>query len=722
MNLFQSISRTVLGLTIVCLIALTACTAVSEEPATEAVEVATAAPTRDSGQQEATAVPEAEQTQPEPTPVPSDTPAAEPTLVPTPEIQSEASTIATSNEVQFSLENQWGGTFHTVAMVDNIAFAGVGPRLLAIDISNPDQAVQLGQSELLPDNVQAVVIENNIATVANGRGGVAQFDVSDPAQMRLIGQINEFGDIPSRVNSVAVAEDLIFATTYESQTGQGFLVIIDSSDPANLQFQESQPLTNISRVYEHQNVLYLLGYDNLQTFSPESISQPLGTLGFGGGSWQPVLLFQDNTAFLNPVMPSGLHVLDVTNPAQIEIIGQAADDGVFRMGGIAAAAGQTFYMTGTFGEFGFCGSSVSIFDISDPANPEAVNEFDPKNCINGLAVAGNTLLAVGRSGMQLYDLQSADNPVLRSTFVPVVGLQDVQSIAVDGRTYYTSSAQGQGALLEVFDASEPDVISRFGEPFNLEAGFINSAYIYNLTYVAPVWQDGLRLVKVNNPAAPSLDGRITGEEMQMGDMLVSAIYNGYLYLPVHGREGSSIGVIDIRDAANPQIVNEVKAVYPLIMEIVEADGRLYVLNQEANNLVQIFDLSDPANPVELGQVVLPQTYSRLAVVGDMLYAACDIWNCRHLAIVNVADPGQAALVKEVEMPLGVIKMMPADEQTIILAVNGDGLYALDITNPVEPVLAGHQPIAGEYYNLAIQDSEIVVAAQNAGLYQIQLDR
>ncbi len=720
MNPFQLSYRYVLGFIIVSLIALTACTAVSEEPESVAAGVATTAPTRDTVQEEATAV--TQEPEPEPTPAPAVTPVAEPSLVPTPDIQNEASTIATSDEVQFSLENQWGGTIHAVVVADTIAFAGVGPRLLAIDVSNPDQAVQLGQSELLPDNVQVVIVENNVATVANGRGGIAQFDVSDPTQMRLIGQINDFGDIPNQVRSVAVSENLIFATTYEPQTGQGYLLVINSSDPANLQFQESKPLTNISRVYVHQNILYLLSYDNLQTFNPDNISQPLATLRFGGGSWQPVLLFQDDTAFLNPVMPGNLNILDVSDPAQIEIIGQAADDGTFRMGGITAAAGQILYMTGTFGEFGFCSSLVSIFDISDPASPEAIADFDPHNCLNGLAVAGNTLLASGLSGLQLYDLQSADNPTLRSTFIPAVGLRDAQSIAVDGRTYYTSSAQGQGALLEIFDASEPDVLSRFGEPFNLEAGFINNPYIYNSTYVAPVWQDGLRLVKVNNPAAPSLDGRITGEEMQMGDMLVSALYNGFLYIPVYGREGSSIGVIDVRDSANPQSVNEIKTVHPLVMDIVEADGRLYVLNQEVNNLVQIFDLSDPANPVEMGQVMLSQPYSRLAVVGDMLYAACDIWNCRQLAIVNVADPDQAALVKELEMPLGVIKMSPADEQTIILAVNGDGLYALDITNPAEPVLAGHQPIAGEYYNLAIQGSEIVVAAQNAGLYQLQLNR
>ncbi|QLQ05478.1 MAG: hypothetical protein HZY76_04845 [Anaerolineae bacterium] len=115
---------------------------------------------------------------------------------------------------------QIGGSIDAVALRGDRAYAGMGPRLVIFDVSNPAMPRLLGRSPILPDLVSGVAVEGSVAYVAAGaEGGLQIIDVSDPGNPQILGSYNSAG----QATSVAVSGGLV----YLADGAFGGLQIID---------------------------------------------------------------------------------------------------------------------------------------------------------------------------------------------------------------------------------------------------------------------------------------------------------------------------------------------------------------------------------------------------------------------------------------------------------------------------------------------------------------
>src|SRR5690606_229912 len=85
---------------------------------------------------------------------PSDTPIA-PTVAPTLDIPPTPTPLPVSNEVEFELVNQQWGATQSVFVEGNLAYLGLGTRLVVLEpdyvaVTNPPQLLRAGESEVLP--------------------------------------------------------------------------------------------------------------------------------------------------------------------------------------------------------------------------------------------------------------------------------------------------------------------------------------------------------------------------------------------------------------------------------------------------------------------------------------------------------------------------------------------------------------------------------------------
>ena len=76
------------------------------------------------------------------------------------------------------LIGQLGGVVNALAVQGDTVYAGVGPRLLVFDVSNPQQPVLLGQTPPFADIVQDVAAAGARVYVAAGASGLRIVDVS----------------------------------------------------------------------------------------------------------------------------------------------------------------------------------------------------------------------------------------------------------------------------------------------------------------------------------------------------------------------------------------------------------------------------------------------------------------------------------------------------------------------------------------------------------------
>src|SRR5690606_12047231 len=93
----------------------------------------------------------------------------------------------------------------------------------------------------------------------------------------------------------------------------------------------------------------------------------------------------------------GLHILDVSDPSDLQLVGVLAGHDLLS---VAVGGGYAYVGRGTAG--------VAVYDVSDPANPTIVTTFDTPGSANGTWVEGTTLYvadgnAASDADFRIYD-------------------------------------------------------------------------------------------------------------------------------------------------------------------------------------------------------------------------------------------------------------------------------------------------------------------------------
>ena len=128
---------------------------------------------------------------------------------------------------------QIGGPIRAVAVTDNYALVGVGPRLTVLDISSPEAICEMGSTQPFGAPVRGVVVSGNMAYVAAGESGLYVVDIFEPAQPVVTGNF----DSPGYAEGVSVMGQVAYLAD-----GPYGLRIIDVTDRA-------QPV-EVAAVYE----------------------------------------------------------------------------------------------------------------------------------------------------------------------------------------------------------------------------------------------------------------------------------------------------------------------------------------------------------------------------------------------------------------------------------------------------------------------------------------
>jgi hypothetical protein len=143
-------------------------------------------------------------------------------------------------------------------------------------------------------------------------------------------------------------------------------------------------------------------------------------------------------------------------------------------------------------------------------------------------------------------------------------------------------------------------------------------------------------------------------------------------------------LVNFSDLANPVVIAELPALDGNLGDMVYADGLLYAAFRVSPGGVRIFDMADPANPVELGVYEPSNGYELLRRVGDFILTA--EYPNDTLEILNVSDPTSPRRVRTI-LQAGRARSMDSTE-TLLVVVESDPnavrLYDLaDPSNPVE---------------------------------------
>ncbi len=290
---------------------------------------------------------------------------------------------------------------------------------------------------------------------------------------------------------------------------------------------------------------------------------------------------------------------------------------------------------------------------------------------------------------------------------------DQNLISVEGRfgygSCYTTHAlgdtllTGNGPVLEIFDAANPD------EPVRLGSLLLHGAIlsIHAEGAVAFVYSRGLglALIDITNLSSPQIISVVDIEERvyeqaKQGDFLFLA--NGY----------SGLRIINVADPAKPIEIGTF-LFEPLVFSVA-LDGDLAFLSC-SNGGLRILDISDPAQPTEIGQDPALLGGHGLIVRGKHLFATDRLG----LMVYDVSNPIQPLQVAGILNWFDCEQLVIRGNTVFLNAFVPSLVVAIDITDPEFPSVVGSLD-SDFYYHLTSGSKWLYAAGGHDGFATIDV--
>ncbi|MBO9571331.1 MAG: hypothetical protein J7497_03860 [Chitinophagaceae bacterium] len=254
----------------------------------------------------------------------------------------------------------------------------------------------------------------------------------------------------------------------------------------------------------------------------------------------------------------------------------------------------------------------------------------------------------GSNNLAVIDVSNPHNPQLLSSFRDPE-LADAMGVSKFRNYIYISSFSNRKCL--VVDASDPKKLKKIYS-FTVGAGGPGAdrlrKVVYHDGYLYLTHDDESRLyiADAKNPARPKVISSVsTGDDGAFAVFVKgNYAYTGGCFSEGPVKVGRSVRVIDISDKKHPQLVSSVidSARYGCTCSFQEVGKDLVDVAYSSNSLV-VFDISNPAKPLEKGFLRSDQMYGpgRVKVMGNKAYVINSINDC--FVQVDLSSPDKPAI-------------------------------------------------------------------------------
>lgn len=648
--------------------------------------------------------------------------------------------LPVKEEVTFTVTGQVGGTLNAVAMDGNIVYLGIGPRLLTVEITDPAAPRFLWQSEVLSGMVGAIAVQSGLAYVGAGHD-FHIFNVIDPAGPVQVSSVNAFAE-SEQVSwlEIFLADHTAYTVSFVNNFSSKRLVAFAVSDSTQPAVVGTRELPQGAAVAVNWNALHIAAgggdFNNsnagvLQLVDPANLERTISEIALDN-SWSYQFAISGNIAYVveNRLTedPDTLLVLDISDPAHPQEIARQHMMIEKSINGIVAMDKALILLGHSWPE-GICPSRLYRIDITEPVLPGEPVEYDPQSCIGRFTLSGNTLLAIADSELQVFNASDPENITLMGKFSPPAVIKDVQGIALEEDRAYIHSTAG-GARLHVVDVAgaSPVLLSEISDMGpHYDIGFQGLHVRGNMLFMQI--QTGMIGFDLREATVPR---RITDEFFSTDNWTPPARAGNILYKTA----ANGVEVVDVSDLDNPIVAKTLSLEGSIATALSATDGRLLVFSQNMENpeegrRLQIFDISNPLGPVEVGRFRPAYEILSFTVADNMIFAAAREGENHVLYILDLSDPARPAEAGRFALPKPAGGLVTSGDVLYMLlaAPFSNEIWALNIRDRSHPYLAGrhqlshpidHYPLPGS--DFAISGDRIYLAAGNAGLYTLQVNK
>ncbi len=499
---------------------------------------------------------------------------------------------------------------------------------------------------------------------------VYAYDLTDPLNPSGLDSLKMNGD----TYRVAKSGNYVFACangSYKSIACE----IVDVTNPGdikavsninhNARFLKHYPVDNRLYTLDEKGRLYRINLDNIT--APVFDGTPLipdSVLGF----W-----IKDSLAY---VSTSGelLKIYDISDADSLQLLAEYTSTNFI---------GEPFF----YGNLAYVGifNGLRIFDFSNPLQAREIGFLDIYPYYTSPVIIGNQLYVYKIIMEDLIMQFSLADPVNPGDPGMIRQLGDNNSVAVSDQAVFVAN---QSRAFLALDMQQPK--AQVKSSISTTGSIKQIAISGDLACLA---EDnfGMRIINIADPAYPVQLGNY--HPSTNGSVTDILVHNNYAYLfgGIYG-----LKIIDISNpdlpvetgslpSANPYSTGKSCLNYP------------YFYCTEGNAGVKIINVSNPAAPEIVTTINTDGTAYDVDYKDNYLYVADGRY---HLRVYDVQNPAAPVLTTSVELKTCTVERICIVGKWAFLCCSFNGVYIFDLSDPVNPVEAGH---------IAFRDCEITDA-------------
>ena len=570
------------------------------------------------------------------------------------------------------------GPTEDVVVKNDIAYFGNGTNLSVVDFSDPANPV-----EIIKESIDGIVIDlelygDNVYSASNNKN-ILIFDITQPLNSPLeIAEIT--GSVP--LFDLELQNNILYVLNWK-----GFK-FYDVNDPANPVLLAEK---DVERNYKHfsisGNYAYAVAFnDSLYVWEMSDLNNTALV------KIQPVEINTSNITvngnYAYVTSPFGLKVVDITDPLNPSVLSSYSQ------------GGMDFVVDNNQGYLCMGANYVHLFDVTDPANLIYINSISTEGpARHSAAENGKIYVAEDYQGVSITDVSDLNNPQLLGRFDTWGRSTDV---ITDGNYLYIANGNDGLRILDITDPENPAPIGLVNVNGNLGYldKFDNEIYSCENTYKK------LNIIDVSNPSLPVVT-TVCNINSFMNDI---AVNDSLIF--ISSRDSGL--VIYRRSDCTSKLGSYSTGVS--VWSALPRNNLLYLI--DGNKIFYVLDISDPANPVELGNVVLQSTSLKMDIVGDTVFVASYYGG---LTAVDVSDSQNPQVIGSYNEGFSEMRDVKVNNGFAYVANGYHGLAVLDVTNIDSIYLAANYNTSFSARSIDVKNNMAFLADDNGGIYIIRND-
>ncbi|MCL2723066.1 MAG: beta-propeller domain-containing protein [Polyangiaceae bacterium] len=354
----------------------------------------------------------------------------------------------------------------------------------------------------------------------------------------------------------------------------------------------------------------------------------------------------------------GLAVVDITDPDHMKVLGRKRTDGMpFEM---YVRDGRAYVMLNDFGRYiqkegdaygqWVQSSEIVALDLANPSTISEVAHYDVPGTIADSRLVGDALYLVTYENGYCWNCNT-----LPSTVVTSFGVAAGANVTKVDQLVFSSPNQGYSAWQRSVSATNQRLYIA-GPEWNWTYGQTNASSVVQVVDI----QDpaGHMSKGADVPVAGQINSRWQMDEYNGVLRVVSQFGNGFW-----STNGSMNPLVQTFTVASSDVITplgqtEIVLPSPESLRSVRFDGtRGYAITAQQTDPLFTIDLSDPARPVQSGQVTMPGWILYMEPRGDRLvgfgYDNTAAWQANlAVSLFDVSDLAHPALLKSVSFGAG----------------------------------------------------------------------